>query len=73
MEGESVKGLWVKTKTRRANDLAGYLFSCRLEGRQRPGQVAYAIAFTRAERRETLREAVFLWVTPLVTERMISG
>lgn len=37
-----------------------------------PG-LAQAIALTRAERRETFREAVFLWVTPLVTERMISG
>ncbi len=31
------------------------------------------IALMRADRRDTLREAVFLWVTPLVTARMISG
>lgn len=36
-------------------------------------QSAQAIALMRAERREILRDAVFLCVTPLVTERMISG
>lgn len=35
--------------------------------------LAYAIAFTRLASRETLRDAVFLWITPLVTPRMISG
>ena len=33
-----------------------------------------ALSFaTRLVRRETLRDAAFLWVTPLVTPRMISG
>jgi hypothetical protein len=35
--------------------------------------VAVASAFTRAERRDILRATVFLWATPLVTPRAISG
>src|SRR5690606_38817286 len=32
-----------------------------------------ASAFTRAAKRDTLREAVFLWITPFCAARMISG
>src|SRR5208282_4351481 len=36
-------------------------------------QAAFVSAFTRAVRRETLRDAVFLWITPRCAARITTG